>query len=473
MRKLYIDNEWIASEAAEEIEVTTPADGNETVIDTVPDGSETDIKRTVEAARKAEKALCELTVYERAELVYAVRDYLADISEEIASTITKEEGKPIQEARMEVRYTVESAESHADDAFRLYGNVIPSESKGRFAFTTRESYGPCAIITPWNYPLELPAENAFAAILTANPVMLKPSEETPLAAYHLAEAFEAVGAPEGTFNLVTGGEDTGGALVSHPDVGLISFTGSVETGQEITRQSAGHTPHLHLEMGGKDPVLVVGDADIEWAADRIVYGSNANAGQVCCGTERVIATDDVYDALLDEVTRRTESLRIGDPFNEDTDVGPMINDRIQSKVVDHVDQAVSAGGTIHTGGSVEDQYYEPAVVGDVDPDSALAQEETFGPVTPFIRASDLDEAIEIANETKYGLQAAVFTRDIEVAFEAVNRIKAGGVFINESDNYWESGLPFGGHKQSGTGRIGNLCEEMTQTKSAIINYRDA
>lgn len=472
MRDLYIGGEWTDATADASIDVTSPSTGNREVVDTVPDGSAGDVAAAIEAAQSAYDELRERSVYDRVEIIESVATYLDDHREAIAETMTREEGKPLAESRTEVTYTVESAPYHAHDAIRLFGDVVPAERSGRFAFTKHVPYGPAAIVTPWNFPLELPAENVFAAVLAGNPVVAKPAEETPLSAYYLAEAFDAVDCPDGTFNLVTGGAETGAALVGDPDVRLVSFTGSVEAGREVARNAAGNMAHLHLELGGKDPVLVFGDADLDWAADRIVFGSNANAGQVCCGTERVIVTADVHDELVDRVRERTEALRVGDPFDEATDVGPMVAERIQRTVVEHVEAATADGARLLTGGAVDGLFFEPAVVDGVTSDMALAQEETFGPVTPFVEAADLDEAVAIANRTRYGLQAAVFTRDVQTAFEAIDRIEAGGVFVNESDNYWQTGLPFGGHRQSGTGRVGNLVEEFTQNKSALINYAD-
>jgi aldehyde dehydrogenase (NAD+)/lactaldehyde dehydrogenase len=226
-------------------------------------------------------------------------------------------------------------------------------------------------------------------------------------------------------------------------------------------------------MGGKDPILVLDDADVEHAAESIVTGSNWNAGQVCCGTERVIATDGVHDELVDAVVRRTEELVVGDPLEEGTDVGPMISERIQSKAVDHVEDARSRGATLRTGGETDGLFYTPSVLEGVTEEMDIARDETFGPVTPVLRVDDYEEAIDVANRSRYGLQAAVFTDSLQRAHDAANRLQAGGVFVNETNNYWERLLPFGGYNESGSGgRYGSKwhLEAMTQVKSVMMNY---
>ncbi len=473
MRQLYIDGEWVDAETSTGIDVDSPVDGS--VIDTVPTASERDVRRAVEAAHRAQQELEEMTVFERAAVLDEVTDYFVEREDEIAELITREEGKPLHESYEETEYVISSSDDYGHDAIRLFGDVVPSEHRGRFAYTQREPYGPCAVISPWNFPLEVPGGSIYSAIATANPVVFKPAEETPLTAYHIAEAFDQSSLPDGAFNLVTGGAETGRALVEHHDVRLIAFTGSTEVGQEIARTAAERNAHCLLEMGGKDPILVLDDADVEHAAESVVVGSNWNAGQVCCGTERVIATEGVHDELVETIVEMTDELVLGDPFEEGTDVGPMVSERIQSKAVEHVTDAVDRGATLLTGGETDGLYYEPAVLENVSEGMAILEEETFGPVTPIVQARNYDEAIEIANRSRYGLQAAIFTDSLERAHDAANRLKAGGVFVNETNNYWERLLPFGGYGESGAGgRYGSKwhLESMTQVKAVMMNYKD-
>ncbi|MFC6718654.1 aldehyde dehydrogenase family protein [Natrialbaceae archaeon GCM10025810] len=473
MRQLHIDGEWIDAESSAGIDVDSPVDGE--VIDTVPAASERDVAKAVDAARRAQRELEAMTAYERAAVLDEVTEYFEEHEDEIAELITREEGKPLHESYEETRYVIESSDDYAHDAIRLFGDVVPSEHRNRFAYTQREPYGPCAVINPWNFPLEVPGGSIYAAIASANPVVFKPAEETPLTAYHIAEAFAQSSLPDGAFNLVTGEAETGRALVEHADIRLIAFTGSTAVGQEIAKTAAERNAQCLLEMGGKDPILVLDDADVEHAAESIVVGSNWNAGQVCCGTERVITTEGVHDALIDAVVERTEELVVGDPFQEGTDVGPMVSERIQAKAVDHVADAVDAGAELLTGGGTDGLFYDPAVVDDVTDEMSIAREETFGPVTPILRAEDYEEAIEIANRSRYGLQAAIFTDSLQRAHDAANRLKAGGVFVNETNNYWERLLPFGGYGESGSGgRYGSKwhLEAMTQVKAVVMNYGD-
>ncbi|WP_265108363.1 aldehyde dehydrogenase family protein [Halosolutus halophilus] len=473
MRRLYIDGEWVDAESSTGIDVESPVDG--TVIDTVPAASERDVREAVEAARRAQRELEEMTAFERAAVLDEVTDYFEAHEDEIAELITLEEGKPLHESYEETEYVISSSDDYGHDAIRLFGDVVPSEHRGRFAYTQREPYGPCAVISPWNFPLEVPGGSIYSAIATANPVVFKPAEETPLTAYHIAEAFAQSSLPDGAFNLITGAGETGQALVDHRDIRLIAFTGSTEVGQEIAKTAADRNAQCLLEMGGKDPILVLDDADVDHAAESIVVGSNWNAGQVCCGTERVVATDGVHDELVDAIVEKTDELVLGDPFEEGTDVGPMVSERIQSKAVEHVDDAIDQGATLETGGDTDGLFYEPAVVDDVTEEMAIAREETFGPVTPIVRAESYDEAIDVANRSRYGLQAAIFTDSLERAHDAANRLKAGGVFVNETNNYWERLLPFGGYGESGSGgRYGSKwhLEAMTQVKAVMLNYKD-
>jgi len=471
MRQLYIDGEWVDADAAAGIEVISPVTGE--TLDTVPDATATDVDAAVEAATRAQTELEAMTAFERAAVLEEVTDYFVDHEDEMAELITLEEGKPLRESYDETKYVIESSADYGHDAIRLFGDVVPSEHRGRFAYTQREPYGPAAVITPWNFPLEIAGGSIYGAIASGNPVVFKPAEEAPLTGFHIARAFEQSSLPNGAFNFITGAGETGAELVGHRDIRLIAFTGSTAVGQEIGKVAAERSATVLLEMGGKDPILVFDDADVELAARAVVEGSNWNAGQVCCGTERVIATAGIHDDLVEEIVAQTEALTVGDPRDEGTDVGPMISERIQETAVSQLDDAVDQGARLRSGGSRDGLFFEPAVLDRVSPEMTIAREETFGPVTPVIEVADPDEAIAIANDTRYGLQAAVFTESLSLAHEAAGRLQAGGVFVNETNNYWERLLPFGGYRQSGTGgRYGSKwhLEAMTQVKGVMMNY---
>ncbi|MFB6082283.1 MAG: aldehyde dehydrogenase [Halanaeroarchaeum sp.] len=471
MRQLYIDGSWVDADASAGIEVDSPVTGE--VLDTVPAANETDVRRAVDAATRAFPELAAMTPFERAAVLEEVTEYFVEHEDEIAEGITLEEGKPLRESYDETEYVIGSSADYGHDAIRLFGDVVPSEHRGRFAYTQREPYGPAAVISPWNFPLEVPGGSIYGAIASGNPVVFKPAEEAPLTAYHIARAFAQSSLPDGAFNLITGAGETGADLVAHEDVRLIAFTGSTAVGQEIGKVAAERSAQVLLEMGGKDPILVFDDADVDLAARAVVEGSNWNAGQVCCGTERVIATEGVHDDLVEAIVERTESLTLGDPRDDDTDVGPMISECIQGKAVEHLDDAVAQGATVRSGGERDGLFFEPAVVDGVSPEMTIAVEETFGPVTPVIEVADPEEAIAVANRSQYGLQAAVFTESLSLAHDTANRLQAGGVFVNETNNYWERLLPFGGYRESGTGgRYGSKwhLEAMTQVKGVMMNY---
>lgn len=473
MEPLYINGQWIEPDSGG-IRVTSPIDGSE--LGTVGAGTAEHVDDAVAGTVSASDALREMNVHRRADAVEAAMDVIEDRADEITETMTSEVGKTRGEAREEVASAVRSGRAYAADAVRLSGDVTRSRFDGRHNFTRREPYGPAGIITPWNYPFEIPTDHLSAALVAGNPVTWKPASEAALTATHIAKAFAETSLPEGAFNFVPGaGGTVGAALSGHRDVRLLAFTGSTDVGQGIAAAAAERSAECLLELGGKDPVLVLDDADVARAADAIVLGSNYNCGQSCSGTERVIATEPVYDELVSAVTERTEELTVGDPREEETDVGPPINDDIRSTTERQITAAVEAGARVTTGGSVGDRYIEPTVLADVTPEMRAATEETFGPLTPIIPVADREEAVEIANDTRYGLQAAVFTESIRDAHQVIDGLRSGGVVVNATNNVWEHQLPFGGVKQSGSG--GEYkgrwhLDSMTHLKSVAIDYSD-
>ncbi|MCY4731569.1 aldehyde dehydrogenase family protein [Natronomonas gomsonensis] len=474
MRDLYIDGQWCESDDCAAIEVTSPID--DAVLTTVPSGTERDVASAVAAAERASDTLADMTVGDRAEGLEAVADHLRERADELAETLAREVGKPLSEAHAEVDGGIHSARAYGEDALRLFGDVTHSSMPDRLNFTRREPYGPTGIITPWNYPFEIPMGHLCAAIAVGNPVVWKPAATTSLIGHHIAEAFAESPLPEGAFNFVTGrGSTVGSALVNHPEIRLIAFTGSTTVGQGIAASAANHSAECLLEMGGKDPVLVFDDADIEAAAEHIVFGSNYNCGQSCSGTERVLATPGIYDELVTAVAEKTAALTVGDPLDPETDVGPPINDDVRETVREQVADAVANGATVESGGEVGERYIEPTVLSGVEPSMAVAREETFGPVTPILEVSDYDEAITVANDSRYGLQSAVFTDSVDRALRAADDIEAGGVVVNGTNNAWEHQLPFGGVKESGSGGqfkgVWHL-ESMTTTKAIAVDYSE-
>jgi acyl-CoA reductase-like NAD-dependent aldehyde dehydrogenase len=346
----------------------------------VPEGTPEHVERAVSATVEVAPKFRRTNVYDRADALRTAVDALEERRERIVETMAREVGKPLAEAREEFDSAVNSGRSYAADAERLFGEVTPSKFDDRFNYTQREPYGPAAVITPWNYPVEIPVDHLSAALVTGNPVTWNPASETALTAYLVAQAFANAPFPNGAFNFVTGpGSTVGAALTEHEAIRLVAFTGSTAVGQRIAEIAAGRSAQTVLELGGKDPLLVLDDADVERAADAIVMGSNYNCGQSCSGTERVIATEMVYDEVVAAVTERTAALTVGDPLDDDTDVGPPINDEVRETVLEQIADAVDAGATVTTGGSVGDHYVEPTVLADVTSHKDGATQETFGP----------------------------------------------------------------------------------------------
>lgn len=471
MQKPFINGQWRES-TPETVSVRSPITDDR--VGAVAEATAADVDEAVSATVETARAFREMNVYDRADALRSVMDTLEDNKEAIVETMVSEVGKPVSEAREEFESAITSGYSYAEDAVRLFGEVPPSQFDDRLNFTRREPYGPAAVITPWNYPVEIPLDHLSAALVTGNPVTWNPASETTVTGVHLAEAFADAPFPDGAFNFVPGpGSTVGAALTEHDAIRLIAFTGSTAVGQRIAATAAERSAHALLELGGNDPVIVLEDADIDKAADAIVMGSYYNCGQSCSGTERVIATDPIYDELVAAVTARTEELTVGDPFETQTDIGPPINSDVRETVRQHIDDAIDHGGRVTTGGGVGDRYCEPTVIADVSPRMRVATEETFGPVTPLLPVSDFEEAISVANDTRYGLQAAVFTESLRAAHRAVNALRAGGVVVNGTNNFWEHHLPFGGFNESGSG--GEYkgkwhLEGMTQTKSVAIDF---
>lgn len=473
MEPLYINGQWIEPDTGR-IRATSPIDGS--ALGTIAAGTAAHVDDAVAATVDASTELREMNVHRRAEAIETAMAVIEDRIDEIVSTMTEEVGKTQNEAREEVESAIRSGRGYAADAVRLRGEVTRSQYGDRHNFTRREPYGPAGVITPWNYPFEIPTDHLSAALVTGNPVTWNPASEAALTATHIAGAFAETSLPDGAFNFVPGsGGTVGAALSGHQDVRLVAFTGSTAVGQQIAATAAERSAECLLELGGKDPVLVLDDADVSRAADAIVLGSNYNCGQSCSGTERVIATESIYDDLVAAVTSRTQELTYGDPRDAETDIGPPINDDARETMERQITEAVEAGARVTAGGSVGDRYIEPTVLADVEPEMLAATEETFGPLTPLIPVSDREEAVTVANDTRYGLQAAVFTESLRNAHRVIDGIRSGGVVVNGTNNFWEHQLPFGGVKQSGSGGEykGHWhLESMTQLKAVAVDYSD-
>jgi aminobutyraldehyde dehydrogenase len=472
--RLLIGGAWVDAAAGGTREIVNPASG--AVIATVADGTAVDVERAVEAALAANTEWAQATPGERAGVLLALADALDDNRDELAALESANAGKPLPPAGDEMAACVDALRFFAGAARTLEGRSAGEYVRGYTSMIRREAIGIVAGIAPWNYPLMMAAWKIGPALAAGNVQILKPAEQTPLSLLRLLElAGDAV--PAGVLNVVTGaGSDVGAALVAHRAIGLVSLTGDVGTGRLIARNAADSLKRVHLELGGKAPVVVLADADLDEAAAAVRAAGFCNAGQDCTAAARVIADRAVYDALLERLVPAVSSLTVGDPADgEHVEMGPVISRDQQERVLGFLDRAVAAGGQVLTGGGTgcgpaAGSFVEPALVVDVAQDAEIVQREVFGPVVTVQRADDADHAIALANDTVYGLAASVFTRDVAQAMDAARRLAFGAVWINDHMNPIASEMPHGGFGESGYGKdlSAYSLEEYTRIKHVAV-----
>lgn len=452
--KMFINGEFTAGKSSQAIEILNPA--TEETLDEVPAGTEADVDSAVSAALTAFETWKSVPASEKAALLHKAADNLRDYHDELAQLLTREEGKPIPENDEELWWAEETFDYYAEIGRHDRGRVIPPGEPGQFNFVLKEPYGVVAAIVPWNYPMLLMAWKVAPALAAGNTVVIKPSELTPLTTLRAVEvAFQHL--PAGVVNVVTGyGQPAGEALVRHPDTRVIAFTGSLATGRRIAEIAAPMMKHLHLELGGKDPLVIAEDAASDMAVSGLAYAALLNAGQVCTSTERVYVHESRYPQFSEELADFVSKLRLGDGLSESTDIGPMIRDQFRVKVEGQLKQAVESGARTLVGGRrpphLERGYFhEPTVLVNVDHSMAIMRDETFGPVIPLMPYHDFDEAIQLANDTQYGLGASLMTNDPKLVKRFFEEVKAGTIWINDplTDNF---AGPFGGMKMSGNAR---------------------
>jgi succinate-semialdehyde dehydrogenase/glutarate-semialdehyde dehydrogenase len=471
----FVAGDWVDATGDAAREIVSPVTG-ETLAE-APNASPEDVRRAAQAARAAQPAWAALSVFDRAEVMHRVADVLEERKPELARSLTLENGKPYKaEALDDIAEMADNFRSSAEDAKRLESSVIPTQDAAKRMFTIRVPNGVYAAITPWNFPGMIPAELVAPGIAVGNTFVVKPSEWTPIAMADFMQAMADAGLPEGVVNVIYGGGDVGEALVTDPDVNGIAFVGSHGTGEKIVR-AAGLKRTL-IEASGNGPVVVCADADLELAAKGAVYGGFYCAGQVCAATERVLVDRRVHDEFLEAVVREAEGWRLGDPFDDETLVGPMQNEPTAQKMDAHLEDAVAKGAEIVVGGSREDGrptrlYYRPTVMTGVGRETLVAREETFGPIVPLISVDGDDDALAVANDSHLGLQAAVYTRDLGRAFRFAEGMRVGSVVVNDSTMYWETLQPFGGAAgtRTGWGRVGgrHALEDMTDLRTIILD----
>jgi acyl-CoA reductase-like NAD-dependent aldehyde dehydrogenase len=473
MRYQWVGGRWLKSKR-EQIPVINPA--TEEVLDHVSRGTTADADAAVRAARQAFQDWRWLPALEKAQMLHAIARDLRARQKEIATVMTQEGGKPFCENRDEVEWVAACFDYYAEIGRNSRGNSIPPTFHHQVNFTIKEPYGVCVCIIPWNYPLLLMVWKVAPALMAGNTVIIKPSNETPLSTLALADVFAHL--PAGVVNIVTGrGEEIGEALITHPGTDLVALTGSTETGKRVGKLCAEQVKKFHGELGGNDPFIVCGDADLEIASRACAWAAFLNAGQVCTSAKRVYVFNDIADEFTNRVVKFTKSLKLGNGLDPDTDIGPMINLKQLQDVHARVTDAVRDGAKILCGGRRSPKFkkgffYEPTVVVNVKQKMRLVHTETFGPILPIMRVKDIDHAIELANDSNYGLGANIYTNNMEWAMKAMDRITAGTFWINDplSDN--DAG-PFGGMRQTGHSReLGEEgLDEFRETKHVHLDYK--
>ena len=476
----FISGKWRDPSTGEFFENRNPADWND-LIGKFPLSSRDDVDTAVQSAQRGFEVWRRTPAPARGDVLRRVGDLMAQRKEEIADLMTREMGKPLQETRGDVQEGIDTAYYAASEGRRLFGHTVPSELRNKWAMSYRRPIGVAALITPFNFPMAIPTWKAFPALLCGNAVIIKPAEDVPHTATVLVEILLEAGLPPEVIQLVHGlGETVGKALVEHPGVPVISFTGSTETGRIVGETAGRLHKRLSLEMGGKNAMIVLDDADIELALDGVLWGAFGTTGQRCTATSRLILQSGVHDDFLSKLVQRVRALKLGDGRAKGTDVGPLVNEPALKKVEKYVDIGVSEGADLLVGGKrpagkgVEKGFfYEPTIFARVQPGSRIEQEEIFGPVLSVMRVTNADEAFRINNGVKYGLSSSVYTRDATVAFRALNELDNGITYVNAPTIGAEAHLPFGGVKQTGNGhREGGweVYEFYSETKVGYVDF---
>jgi aldehyde dehydrogenase (NAD+) len=454
----FIGGRWIPSASREVFENRNPADSDE-LIGLFQKSDARDVDQAIEAARSAYPKWRLVPAPRRAELLFRAAALIAERKELIAQDMTREMGKVIDEARGDVQEAVDMTFFMAGEGRRLYGQTVPSELRDKFAMSMRQPLGVAGVITPWNFPIAIPSWKIAPALVCGNTVVFKPATLTPLSAVHFVKILEEAGIPPGVVNLVTGGGDVVGTRLAASDaVRVVSFTGSTEVGRTVAERAAGSFKKLHLEMGGKNVIIVLEDADLELAVDGCVWGGFGTTGQRCTAASRVVVHERLYQPFLDRFVARARALRVGNGLDPSTDVGPSVSRGQLETVMKYVEIGTREGARLACGGHrltagehARGHFHEPTIFADVQPSMRVAREEIFGPVVSVMRCRSLDEAIEIGNDVAYGLSASIYTRDVNRAFKAMRDLDTGIFYVNAPTIGAEVHLPFGGTKDTGNG----------------------
>lgn len=475
----YISGEYVAGSTGKTWPSINPATGE--LLGQTSIAGKPEVDRAVAAAKEAFKQWRLVPAPRRGEVMFRAAQLLEERKEQLARAMSTEMGKVLVEARGEVQEAIDEFYYMAGEGRRLYGFTTPSEMPNKFAYTVRDPVGVAAIITPWNFPIAVPSWKLAPALIAGNAIVWKPAEDTPETALEFVKILEEAGLPKGVVNVVLGpGKDTGAPLVEHPDVHVISFTGSTRTGRAISETAARLGKRMLLEMGGKNAITVMEDADLDLAVEAILWSSFGTSGQRCTAASRIIAHRDIADELAQRLVEGAHKLRMGNPLDEETQVGPIVNERQLQNIHQYTTIGLEEGARLLTGGEQDREgprasgyFYKPTVFVDVRPDMRIAQEEIFGPVVVILPVDSLEEAIEINNGTPYGLSSSIFTRDVNKAMQAARDLTSGIVYINHGTTGAEVHLPFGGTRGTGNGgREASVqaLDGFTEWKTVYIDY---
>jgi acyl-CoA reductase-like NAD-dependent aldehyde dehydrogenase len=475
----YIAGEWRDAASGETFESTSPANGE--AIGTFPLSGVEDVDRAVEAAKSAFEEWRLVPAPKRGEILFRFGELLRGEKEELAQLMAREMGKVLAEARGDVQEAIDMAYYMGGEGRRLFGQTTPSELRDKFQMSVRMPIGVIGVITPWNFPIAIPSWKTLPALVAGNTIVFKPATDTPTLGQRYVELLLEAGLPAGVLNIVHGGGGAvGESLVRHPDVRVISLTGSRETGVAVLKAAADGLKHVHLELGGKNAIIVLDDADLDLAVEGIVWSAFGTSGQRCTAASRVIVQRGIYEELQSKLVAAADSLRLGVGWDEETDVGPVINQGSLDKIHSYTEIGKGEGAKLLTGGEVASGnglekgfYYRPTIFGEVEPGMRIAQEEIFGPTTALIPVESFAEAIQVANGVKYGLSSSIFTRDVNKAFRAMRDLDTGITYINAGTIGAEVHLPFGGTKDTGNGHreAGQAALDVfTEWKSIYVDY---
>jgi alpha-ketoglutaric semialdehyde dehydrogenase len=472
--KLFINGDWVESASGEIYSRVNPADPDE-ILGEFQKGNAEDVSKAVAAAQQAFEDWSNTPAPKRARFIIKAAELLKAKKSELAVEMTREMGKTLQDSETDVQEAIDVANYAASEGWRLIGNTVPSVKSQKFAMTVRLPLGVAGLISPWNFPIAIPARKIFYALVCGNTVVLKPSSETPICATKLVEIVEKADVPKGVLNLVTGpGENVGMSLAKDERVKVVSFTGNKETGATILKEAG--IKRVNLELGGKNPIIVMDDADLELAANGVIWGGFETSGQRCTASSRVIIHKDIKEKFEKLIFEQVQRLRVGNGLSQQTDVGPLINKAAQDKVSKYVETGKREGARLLIGGqippSLKGWFFEPTVFADCTAFMRVVQDEIFGPVITLLSAENLNEAITLANSVEYGLSSAIYTNNIANVFEAINQLQSGLTYVNSPTIGAEEQLPFGGVKHSGNTREDGSegIKEFTNLKTVYIDY---